>query len=197
MLNYTAYFAVPYLLSFYLQTLQGISPLVTGLVLMAMPVPMAILSPISGWLSDRIGSRFLASTEMGLICVALIFISQLTLSTPLPYLTAVLFLLGVGMGIFSAPNTSSVMGSVDRRHLGIASGTISTMRFVGQSLSLAIMGAVAATVIPSQVFSSIFGGGGASQVSADVFLRGAGLAFLTGAGIAFIGAITSVVRGNK
>jgi MFS family permease len=172
--------------------------LVTGFVLMATPIPMAILSPISGWLSDRIGSRFLASMGMGLICVALLLLSQLTLSTPLSFLTVVLFLMGVGMGIFSAPNTSSVMGSVDRSHLGIASGTISTMRFVGQSLSLAIMGAVAATVIPHEVFSAIFGGGGsASQVSADVFLKGAGLAFLTGSGIAFIGVITSMVRGNK
>jgi EmrB/QacA subfamily drug resistance transporter len=198
LLNYTAYFAVPYFLSFYLQTLRSMSPLVTGLTLMAMPVPMAILSPISGWLSDKIGSRLLASTGMGLICVALLFLTQLALSTPLPYLTAVLFLLGVGMGMFSAPNTSSVMGSVDRRHLGIASGTISTMRFVGQSLSLAIMGAVAATIIPPQVFSAIFGGvGSAGSVSADAFLKGASFAFLTGAAIAFVGVITSTVRGSK
>jgi EmrB/QacA subfamily drug resistance transporter len=198
LLNYTSYFAVPYFLSFYLQTLKSMSPLITGLILMAMPVPMAILSPISGWLSDRIGSRLLASMGMGLMCVALLFLSQLALSTPLPYLTAVLFLLGVGMGMFSAPNTSSVMGSVDRRHLGVASGTISTMRFVGQSLSLAIMGAVAATIIPPQVFSTIFGGfGNASPVSAEAFLKGASLAFLTGATIAFVGVITSTVRGSK
>jgi EmrB/QacA subfamily drug resistance transporter len=198
LLNYTAYFAVPYFLSFYLQTLQGISPLITGLILMAMPVPMAVLSPISGWLSDRIGSRLLASSGMGLMCVALLFLSQLALSTPLPYLAAMLFLLGVGMGMFSAPNTSSVMGSVDKGHLGVASGTIATMRFVGQALSLAVMGAVAATAIPPQVFSAIFGGLGSSgPVSADVFLKGAGLAFLTGAGVALAGAITSLVRGSK
>ena len=198
LLNYTAYFAVPYFISFYLQTIRGMSPLITGLILVAMPIPMAFLSPISGWLSDRIGSRILASTGMGLMCLALVFLSQLALSTPLVYLAAVLFLLGVGMGLFSAPNTSSVMGSVDRSHLGIASGTISTMRFVGQSLSLAIMGAVAASIIPPQVFSSIFGGFGSTEsVSADLFLKGASLAFLAGAVIAFVGVITSTVRGNK
>jgi hypothetical protein len=91
-----------------------------------------------------------------------------------------------------------VMGSVDRSHLGIASGTISTMRFVGQSLSLAVMGAVAATVIPPQVFSSIFGGAGsAGPASADVFLQGAGLAFLTGSAIALVGVFTSMIRGNR
>jgi EmrB/QacA subfamily drug resistance transporter len=198
LLNYTSYFAVPYFMSFYLQTLKSLSPLVTGLILIALPVPMAVISPFSGWLSDRIGSRLLASMGMGLMCVALVFLSQLALTTPLSYLTAVLFVLGVGMGLFSAPNTSSVMGSVDRSHLGIASGTISTMRFVGQSLSLAVMGAVAATVIPPQVFSSIFGGAGsAGPASADVFLQGAGLAFLTGSAIALVGVFTSMIRGNR
>ena len=159
---------------------------------------MAVLSPFSGWLSDRMGSRFLASMGMGLMCVALVFLSQLSLTIPLTYLTVELFVLGVGMGLFSAPNTSSVMGSVDKSHLGVASGTISTMRFVGQSLSLAIMGAVAAIVIPPQVFSSIFGGlGNVGSFSADVFLKGASLAFVTGAAIALLGVFTSMVRGSK
>ena len=198
LLNYTAYFAVPYFLSFYLQTIRNMSPLITGLILIAMPIPMAILSPISGWLSDKIGSRLLASTGMALMCIALIFLSQIALSTPLTYLTATLLLLGIGMGLFSAPNTSSVMGSVDKRHLGIASGTISTMRFVGQSLSLAIMGAVAAAIIPPEVFSAIFGGfSNTGPVPAGAFLNGASLAFLAGAVIAFAGIITSTVRGNK
>lgn len=72
------------------------------------------------------------------------------------------------------------------------------MRFVGQSLSLAIMGAMAATVIPPDVFSAIFGSSGsANAVSVDVFLNGAKLAFLTGAIISFMGVITSIVRGSK
>ena len=83
---------------------------------MAMHVPMAVLSPISGWLSDKIESRFFASMGMGLMCVALLFLSRLDLSTSLLYFMAVLLLLGIGMGMFSAPNTSSIMGSVDKRH---------------------------------------------------------------------------------
>jgi EmrB/QacA subfamily drug resistance transporter len=198
LLNYTSYFAVPYFLSFYLQTLKNLTPLTTGLILVTLPIPMAILSPFSGWLSDKIGSRLLASMGMLLMTLALLSLSQLRITTPIFYLTVILSILGVGMGLFSAPNTSSVMGSVNKKHLGIASGTISTMRFVGQSLSLAIMGAVAATVIPPQVFSSIFGGNVTSgPISTDAFLKGASLAFLTGAAIALIGVITSLVRGNK
>jgi MFS family permease len=197
LLNYTAYFAVPYFLSFYLQRLTGYSPLTAGLILISMPVPMALLSPISGWLSDRFGSRFFASIGMGLICASLLSLSQLGLNTPLSYVILTLFMMGIGMGLFSAPNTSSVMGSVGRPSLGAASGTLSTMRFMGQSLSLAIMGAVAATVIPPAALSAVFAGSGSNMVPASAFLRGESRAFLVGAAIALIGILTSTVRGNE
>lgn len=198
LLNYAAYFAVPYFLSFYLQRLLSYSPAVAGLVLIAMPVPMALLSPVSGWLSDRFGSRFFASFGMSLMCLSLVLLSQLGLNTPLSYVIIALLMLGVGMGLFSAPNTSAVMGSVDARHLGVASGTLSTMRFVGQSLSLAFMGAFAATVIPPDVLSAIFGGIISEKtVSAEAFLRGENIAFSVGAVLAACGVITSMVRGAQ
>jgi MFS family permease len=197
LLNYTAYFAVPYFLSFYLQRLIGYSPLTAGLILVSMPVPMALLSPVSGWLSDRYGSRFFASVGMSLICVSLLFLSQLGVNAPFVYVVGLLFMMGVGMGFFSAPNTSSVMGSVERPSLGAASGTLATMRFMGQSLSLAIMGAVAATVIPPDMLSAIFIGTGGGAVPADAFLRGENRAFLVGAAIALAGTFTSTVRGNE
>jgi EmrB/QacA subfamily drug resistance transporter len=198
MLNYTAFFAVPYFLSFHLQTLKGFSPGAAGLVLISMPIPMAMLSPLSGWLSDRFGSRTFATMGMGLMCAGLLLLSQLNLTTPLAYLVVALFVMGVGMGLFSAPNTSSVMGSVKAQHLGVASGTISTMRSVGQSLSLAIMGAAAATVIPPSMLSGVFLGiTGGGTVPAAEFLRGESSAFLTGAAIALFGALTSMVRGGK
>jgi EmrB/QacA subfamily drug resistance transporter len=197
LLNYTTYFAVPYFLSFYLQRLTGYSPLTAGLILISMPVPMALLSPISGWLSDRFGSRFFASIGMGLMCASLLFMSQLGVNTPLSYVVGTLFMMGIGMGLFSAPNTSSVMGSVERPSLGAASGTLSTMRFMGQSLSLAVMAAVAATVIPPAVLSAVFVGSGGNMVPASAFLRGESRAFLVGAAIALVGTLTSTVRGNE
>lgn len=198
LLNYTAYFAVPYFLSFYFQRLLGYSPISTGLILISMPVPMALLSPLSGWLSDRFGSRLFSSIGMGLIFASLVFMSQLSLQTPIFEVAVALVTLGVGMGLFSAPNTSSVMGSVDRPRLGVAAGTLATMRFVGQSLSLAIMGAVAATVIPPEFLSTIFAGiGNGNSVPANVLLRGESQAFIIGASIAALGIATSMVRGGE
>lgn len=198
LLNYAAYFAVPYFLSFYFQRLLNYTPATAGLILISMPVPMALLSPLCGRLSDRFGSRFFASIGMGLICASLVLLSQLSLNTPLIYIVMVLSMLGVGMGLFSAPNTSAVMGSVDTQHLGAASGTLSTMRFMGQSLSLALMGAFAATLIPPDVLSAIFGGiGGGGALSAEAFLRGESRAFFASAVLASLGVITSMVRGTR
>jgi EmrB/QacA subfamily drug resistance transporter len=196
LLNYSAFFAVPYFLSFYLQRLIGYSPITAGLILISMPVPMALLSPISGWLSDRFGSRLFASIGMGLICASLVLMSQLGLNTPLSYVIGTLFMMGVGMGLFSAPNTSSVMGSVERPSLGAASGTLSTMRFMGQSLSLAIMGAVAATVVPPNVLSAVLVGTVGNMVPTNAFLKGESRAFLVAAAVALVGTFTSTVRGN-
>lgn len=135
---------------------------------------------------------------MSLMCLSLVLLSLLELNTPLIYVIIALLMLGVGMGLFSAPNTSAVMGSVDARQLGVASGTLSTMRFVGQSLSLAFMGAFAATVIPPDLLQAIFGGIISEKtVSAEAFLRGENIAFTAGAVLAACGVITSMVRGAQ
>jgi hypothetical protein len=109
-----------------------------------------------------------------------------------------LVITGIGMGLFSSPNTSAVMGCVERSQLGVASGTLSTMRTIGQSLSLAVMGAVMASVASTEVVSALFSGAmdGGSPVIIDEFVRGMSLAFLVSAGIAVAAAITSLARGK-
>ncbi len=108
-------------------------------------------------------------------------------------------MLGVGMGVFSAPNTSAVMGSVDKSRLGVAAGTLATMRFMGQSMSLAVMGAVAATAIPSKILSDLFIGlrSEAEVVIAEAFVEGIRRAFIISSIISALGVFTSLVRGKK
>jgi MFS family permease len=161
-----------------------------------MPVAMAVLSPIAGWASDRIGSRFLASTGMAIIALGLLFMSTLTTSSAVPYIGAGLLVIGIGMGLFSSPNTSAVMGCVERRRLGVASGTLSTMRFVGQAVSLAIMGAIIASVAGPDFIASLTVGTANSAVSADAFVRGMDAVFLVGSAIAAVGTVTSLARGR-
>jgi EmrB/QacA subfamily drug resistance transporter len=198
LLNYTAFFASSLLISFYLQRVFGLSTLVTGGILLATPIMMAILAPLSGWTSDRIGSRFLSTLGMVVIAIGLLLLSTLTVDTSTEVVILYLMVLGAGMGLFSSPNTSAIMGSVERRQLGVASGTLATMRTTGQALSLAVTGAVVATVASSKVVSLLFIGTDPSQVAVEssAFIHGMSLAFVVCAGIALVGAIFSVVRGK-
>jgi EmrB/QacA subfamily drug resistance transporter len=198
LLNYTAFFATSLLISFYLQRVLGLSTLVTGAILLATPITMAILAPISGWTSDRIGSQILSTSGMIIIAVGLLLLSTLRPSSGVGEVILYLLIMGAGMGLFSSPNTSAIMGSVEKRQLGVASGTLATMRTTGQALSLAVTGAVVATVASSEVVSSLFIGTNPTQVTVEstAFVHGMSLAFVVCAIIAFIGAVFSVIRGK-
>ncbi|NLT36552.1 MAG: MFS transporter [Methanomassiliicoccus sp.] len=199
LLNYTAYFGISFLISFYLQRVLAYDLYLTGLVLLSMPLIMSVLSPLMGWASDRVGSRVLASTGMVVIGIGLLLLSTLSVDSSTGSLVAYLTLCGIGMGMFSSPNTSAIMGSVSKRQLGVASGTVSTMRTVGQSLSLAIMVAVVASVASPAVVSELFSSnvGSIPPQVAEEFVRGMVLAFQVAAAIAFLGALTSLARGRK
>jgi MFS family permease len=196
LLNYTSFFGVSFLISFYLQKVIGLSVLDTGLILLIMPMVMAILSPISGLMSDRIGSKGLSSIGMVLVGIGLLWMSLLTVSSSTWYVSVGLFIIGLGMGIFASPNTSAVMGSVKKSQLGLASGTLATMRFVGQASSLAIMGAIISTIAGTGVISSLFIGIAPTSIISEEFVTGMSYAFVVSALIAFLGAVTSLMRGS-
>jgi len=138
LLNYSAGFAVGFLLSLYLQYIKGFSPQNAGLILVAMPIVQASFSPIAGRLSDRIEPRILASVGMGLIAVGLSLFISLSEKTSLGLIIASLILIGLGFGFFASPNTNAIMSSVKQRFYGVASATLATMRQVGMSFSMGI-----------------------------------------------------------
>ena len=138
LINYAATFAITFVLSLYLQKVKGLQPVEAGMVLVTQPVLMAVVASISGRMSDRIDSRILSSLGMGIISIGLILLIFLTRSTSQGYLIGTLALLGLGFGLFSSPNTHSVMSSVEKKYLGTASATLGTMRLTGMMFSMAI-----------------------------------------------------------
>lgn len=138
LINYMATFAVVFLLSLYLQYIKGLDASDAGLILIAQPVIMAILAPIAGRLSDRIEPRIIATVGMSLTTIGLFIFSFLNNNTDIWFILAGLVILGAGFGLFSSPNTNAIMGSVERRFLGVASATVSTMRLIGQTLSMGL-----------------------------------------------------------
>jgi EmrB/QacA subfamily drug resistance transporter len=139
LINYLAAFAVGFLLSLYLQYVKGFSPQIAGLILVAQPVVMAIFAPMAGRLSDRTDPRIVASVGMAFTFVALLLFVFLTENTALWFIIVALAVCGFGMSLFSSPNTNAIMGSVGKRLLGVASGTVATMRTCGMTLSMGIV----------------------------------------------------------
>jgi EmrB/QacA subfamily drug resistance transporter len=139
LINYSATFAVTFLLSIYLQVVQGYSSQTAGFILLAQPLMMALLSPVAGALSDRMEPRKVASLGMACSALSLFFFIFLRLDTAPGFLVANLLLAGLGFALFSSPNTNAIMGSVNIRFYGIASSFLGTMRLVGQAMSMSIV----------------------------------------------------------
>jgi len=139
LINYSATFAVTFLLSIYLQVVQGYSSQSAGFILLAQPLVMALFSPLAGTLSDRMDPRKVASLGMGCSALSLFFFIFLQADTAPGLLIANLLLAGLGFALFASPNNNAIMGSVQLRFYGIASSILGTMRLVGQAMSMSIV----------------------------------------------------------
>lgn len=138
LINYSATFAVAFLISLYLQYVKGLEPQSAGFIMVAMPAVQAIFSPFAGRLSDRIEPRVIASAGMALTTVGLALFTLLDGETPLEFIIGTLILLGFGFALFSSPNTNAVMSSASKRDYGVASAILATMRQVGMVFSMGV-----------------------------------------------------------
>lgn len=139
LINYSATFAVGFIMSLYLQMVKGYNSQSAGLILLSQPVIMAALSPFAGRISDRIDPRLVASLGMALTALGLLMLCFINIGTSITFIILNLVLLGTGFALFSSPNSNAVMGSVDKKFYGIASSTLGTMRLTGQAVSMALV----------------------------------------------------------
>lgn len=134
---------VLFLLPIFLQAVLGFGAIKTGLVLTPLAGVVIFASPLSGWLSDRIGSRWLVFGGMLVAALGFVLMRRpLSLETEWPELVVPFMVAGFGIGFVMAPMTSAVMGSAPEEKAGQASGVLSTMRQLGAVLGIAVMGAV-------------------------------------------------------
>jgi len=187
LINYSATFALTFLLSLYLQYIKGLPPRDAGLILIAQPVVMALFSPLAGRLSDRVEPRLVASLGMAVSAAGLLLFVRLDSRTSLEAIVAGLVLVGFGFALFSSPNTNAVMGSVEKKYYGVAAATLSTMRMIGQMLSMGI-----ATLI----FSLLIGKAQLTPESYPLFLRSVQVAFVVFSALCGVGVLFSIARGR-
>ena len=188
LLNYSATFAVTLMMSLYLQYLHGMTAERAGMVLMIQPLVMSFGSPLTGRLSDRVGSRGPATIGMTLTCVGVLFFSRLRPDTALIWIIANLFLLGAGFSLFSSPNMNAIMGSVERKDYGLASETVSIMRLLGQMTSMATMTIALSLIIGKHAITPEY---------YPLFLHSLHVVFTVSALCCFTGIFFSWNRGKK
>jgi MFS family permease len=203
-LSFLALFAVGFLLPFYLEELKGFSTEQAGLLLTPLPLTLAVVAPISGSLADRFGTRWLAFFGLLIACVGLVLISQLNAQSSVSDIIWRLIVTGSGQGLFQSPNNSALMGAAPRAQQGSAAGFLATGRVVGQSISVALAGAIFASLggaMAGQLLAAHAHGHPlpAAQVVAlqQTFEHAFTAAFLACAAVAAVGVLASLVRGKE
>jgi len=188
LLNYIATFAVTFLLSLYLQYTKGFSPQYAGLILVAMPGVQAAVSPMAGRLSDRISPQIITAIGMASATIGLSLLAFLTNDTAIGFIITGLVFIGLGIALFSSPNTNAIMSSIGTNYYGIASATLATMRQVGMMLSMGIV---------MLIFAIYLGGLEIIPAYYPAFVDSARIAFAIFAALCFLGVFTSLASGRK
>ncbi|MBI5291303.1 MAG: MFS transporter [Chloroflexi bacterium] len=183
LLNYVCVYSIVFLMPFYLLQGRGLKPAVAGLLLTALPIIMAIVAPVSGALSDKVGSRWPGMIGMSILAGGLFLLSGLGSETALWYVVLALAIAGSGTGIFISPNTSALMGSAPKSHQGIASGVQAAARNVGMVLGIGLAGAIFTTHL--------------AQNAPQAFYQGIDMALLVAAGVAALGIVMSAIKGKR
>jgi MFS family permease len=197
-LNGIAFCSGPFLRSLYLQLILGYSALKTGVLLIPMEIVVFFISPISGRLADRYGSRVLSSIGLALNASALIWFSTLNQKSSYGAVLISLLLFGFGAALFSTPNVSSVMGSVPAEKRGVANGIRLTLNSTANVLSVPISLLLMTLVMPYAKLSQIVG---STQLNNSneipIFLKAINHAcFILGIVILFA-IIPSLLRGSQ
>jgi EmrB/QacA subfamily drug resistance transporter len=138
LIHYSATSATGFFISLYLQYLKGLDARTAGLIMISQPLAMTLLSPVAGKLSDKKNPGVIASIGMGLTATGLVMLCFIKEKTPNYLVVLLLIIMGIGFGLFSSPNSNAIMSSVEKRHLGVASGVVGTMRMIGQMMSMGI-----------------------------------------------------------
>ncbi|MBZ4646877.1 MAG: hypothetical protein PWR27_145 [Petroclostridium sp.] len=196
LLNYMAQFSVILLMPFYLQQLRQLPPSEAGLMLIPMPLTTMLVAPISGAMSDRFDSRYISSIGMGIVALGTWQLSNLNISSTNFEIVIGLATVGLGSGMFQAPNNSAIMGSVPDNRRGIASGMLATMRNIGMVLGVAVSGAIFSNhmgylykVLSQKGITGV-------ELRNQAFTGAFHLAYIMASILAWVAVVTSLARGS-
>ncbi|GKU27537.1 MFS transporter [Clostridium folliculivorans] len=191
--------AVTFLLVFYFQGIKGIDPIIAGMLLTPLAISMMIVSPISGVLSDKYGSRALSSIGLATSAVGLIGFMFIKENSSMIMLVISMLIMGLGSGLFFSPNTNAIMGSVPADKRGVAAGVRTMLNNAGTVLSIALSMAIIASSVSPEAMQALFVGTqvGAEGIAIGKFIGGLRLAFTISFIFSVIAALLSYLRGPE
>lgn len=197
LLNGIARNGVLFLLVFYLQGVKGDDPVTAGILLAPLAIGLLVLSPISGALADRYGSRALATIGMLVTGAGLVGLATIATDTPYWQLALWQLIVGAGSGLFNSPNTSAVMGAVPAGKRGVGAGTRMMLTQSGFVISIALAIGLVTSAMDPQVMIAVFAGTqtGSAGIDLTPFIDALHLAFWVGVGASAVGAVASFMRG--
>ncbi|MDA8361070.1 MAG: MFS transporter, partial [Gammaproteobacteria bacterium] len=198
LLSYYVLFAVLFLMPFYLEKIVGYGPAATGTILTPIPLAMAIVAPFAGHISDKVGSRIMTTAGMAVCALATLLLIFLGHSPDITLLVIELILLGIGMGLFTPPNNSAIMGSAPKERLGVAGGILNMMRALGLIFGVDISGVIFTALENRYVAAHHFKGTPFKEIPITVrehaFLHGFAPVMVTLLLITVVAAILSVAK---
>jgi EmrB/QacA subfamily drug resistance transporter len=183
-----AMFGVFFFNSLYLGTILHYSPIQTGATFLPMTVLIVLIAPVAGKFSDKIGSRWLMAAGLVSLSASLVAFSRLGVDSSFWDILPGLLLGGVGMSLAMTPTTAAAMGSVPVDKAGVGSAVLNSMRQVGGSLGIALMGAIVASSIHVPP---------TSPQAPGEFVNGYQNALHVAAAIALVGAIVAAATVRK
>lgn len=191
--------AVTFLLVFYFQGIKGIDPIIAGILLTPLAISMMIVSPISGVLSDKYGSRALSSIGLATSAVGLIGFMFIKEDSSMTLLIISMLIMGLGSGLFFSPNTNAIMGSVPADKRGVAAGVRTMLNNAGTVLSIALSMAIIASSVSPEAMQALFVGTqvGAEGIAIGKFIGGLRLAFTISFIFSLVAALLSYLRGPQ
>ena len=185
MINYSATFAISFVLSLYLQLIQNLDAPTAGMIILIQPLLMALFSPLAGSLSDKIQPRIVATVGMALNTIGLVLLLFISETSSVFYIAGALVIIGLGFALFSSPNNNAIMSAVEQKDHGVAASVLSAMRLFGQGFSMALV----------NLFLSFF-----INLEPDyhkALLLGFKNIFVVFSGLSFVGIFISLARGKN
>ena len=183
--------AVNIILPFYYQDVLSLSPSSAGLMMTVSPIILAIVAPLSGYLSDKIGSEKISALGLSILSIGIISLVLFNVNTSLIIVGALVGLLSLGSGIFQSPNNSLIMSTVKKNELGIAGSINGLVRNLGTTTGIALSTNILYSRMSSKVGYKV---SGYIDGRPDVFIYAMRFVFIGIGLICLIGAILSIIR---